>query len=82
MAKAKTNNANYVYIEKLKQKSERQLKTMLDNIEKNEIKLEAEQTRLKNKLQKEIEKKNIIKKLLIEKWGAEQEIENDKQIGE
>jgi hypothetical protein len=82
MAKAKTNNANYIYIEKLKQKSERQLKTMLDNIEKNEIKLEAEQTRLKNKLQKEIEKKNIIKKLLIEKWGAEQEIENDKQIGE
>lgn len=64
-------------IEKLKQKSERQLKAMLDNIEKNEIKLEAEQTRLKNKLQKEIKKKIIIKKLLTEKWNMEEsELEN------
>ena len=70
-------------IENLKQKSERQLKTMLDNIEKNEIKLEAEQTRLKNKLQKEIKKKIIIKKLLTEKWNMEEsELENDKQIEE
>lgn len=64
-------------IENLKQKSERQLKAMLDNIEKNEIKLEAEQTRLKNKLQKEIKKKIIIKKLLTEKWNIEEsELEN------
>ena len=50
---------------------------MLDNIEKNEIKLEAEQTRLKNKLQKEIKKKIIIKKLLTEKWNMEEsELEN------
>lgn len=64
-------------IENLKQKSERQLKAMLDNIEKNEIKLEAEQTRLKNKLQKEIKKKIIIKKLLTEKWNMEEsELEN------
>lgn len=70
-------------IEKLNQKSERQLKAMLDNIEKNEIKLEAEQTRLKNKLQKEIKKKIIIKKLLTEKWNMEEsELENDKQIEE
>ena len=70
-------------IENLKQKSERQLKAMLDNIEKNEIKLEAEQTRLKNKLQKEIKKKIIIKKLLTEKWNIEEsELENDKQIEE
>lgn len=70
-------------IENLKQKSERQLKAMLDNIEKNEIKLEAEQTRLKNKLQKEIKKKIIIKKLLTEKWNMEEsELENDKQIEE
>ena len=64
-------------IEKLNQKSERQLKAMLDNIEKNEIKLEAEQTRLKNKLQKEIKKKIIIKKLLTKKWNMEEQIEND-----
>ncbi|WP_086287843.1 hypothetical protein [Campylobacter sp. P0085] len=64
-------------IEKLNQKSERQLKAMLDNIEKNEIKLEAEQTRLKNKLQKEIKKKIIIKKLLTKKWNMEEsELEN------
>lgn len=70
-------------IEKLNQKSERQLKAMLDNIEKNEIKLEAEQTRLKNKLQKEIKKKIIIKKLLTKKWNMEEsELENDKQIEE
>ena len=64
-------------IEKLNQKSRRQLKAMLDNIEKNEIKLEAEQTRLKNKLQKEIKKKIIIKKLLTKKWNMEEQIEND-----
>ena len=64
-------------IEKLNQKSVRQLKAMLDNIEKNEIKLEAEQTRLKNKLQKEIKKKIIIKKLLTKKWNMEEQIEND-----
>ena len=64
-------------IEKLNQKSERQLKAMLDNIEKNEIKLEAEQTRLKNKLKKENKKKIIIKKLLTKKWNMEEQIEND-----
>lgn len=70
-------------IEKLNQKSERQLKTMLDNIEKNEIKLEAEQTRLKNKLQKEIKKKIIIKKILTKKWNIEEsELENDNQMAE
>ena len=70
-------------IEKLNQKSERQLKAMLDNIEKNEIKLEAEQTRLKNKLQKEIKKKIIIKKLLTAKWNMEEsELENDNQMAE
>lgn len=70
-------------IEKLNQKSERQLKAMLDNIEKNEIKLEAEQTRLKNKLQKEIKKKIIIKKLLTAKWNIEEsELENDNQMAE
>ena len=70
-------------IEKLNQKSERQLKAMLDNIEKNEIKLEAEQTRLKNKLQKEIKKKIIIKKILTKKWNIEEsELENDNQMAD
>ena len=70
-------------IEKINQKSERQLKEMLENIEKNEIKLEAEQTRLKNKLQKEIKKKIIIKKLLTAKWNMEEsELENDNQMAE
>lgn len=68
MTQVQINNSDYIYIEKLKQKSERQLKTMLDNVEKNEIKLKAEQTRLKNKLQKEIKKKHFIKDLLMEKW--------------
>ena len=50
MAQTKQDEADYAYIEKLKSKSERQLKTMLDTLEKEAIKIKAEKTRLEDKL--------------------------------
>ena len=56
------------YIEKLKEKSERQLKVILDNLEKETIKIAAEKTRIENKLKEKIKKSHFVKDALMEKW--------------
>lgn len=56
------------YVEKLQNKSERQLQTMLNSIEKETAKIEAEKNRLENKLKEKIKKGHLIKDALIEKW--------------
>ena len=56
------------YIEKLKEKSERQLKVILDNLKKETIKIAAEKTRIENKLKEKIKKSHFVKDALMEKW--------------
>lgn len=56
------------YIEKLKSKSERQLKVMLDTLEKEATKIQAEKARLENKLKDKITKGHLVKDALMEKW--------------
>ncbi|WP_265611659.1 hypothetical protein [Campylobacter jejuni] len=50
LAQEKQDNLDYIYIEKLKTKSERQLKVMLDTLEKYVIKIQAEKAKRENKL--------------------------------
>ncbi|HEC1728225.1 TPA: hypothetical protein R1703_001354 [Campylobacter lari] len=64
----KQDNLDYLYIEKLKTKSERQLKVMLDTLEKETIKITAEKAKLENKLKEKIKKGHFIKDALMEKW--------------
>uniref|UniRef100_UPI002242B337 hypothetical protein n=1 Tax=Campylobacter jejuni TaxID=197 RepID=UPI002242B337 len=59
---------DYIYIEKLKTKSERQLKVMLDTLEKETIKIQAEKAKLENKLKDKIKKGHFVKDALMEKW--------------
>lgn len=61
-------NADYTYIERLKTKSERQLKTMLDTLEKEAVKIKAEQSRLQIRLNEKIKKGHFVKDALMEKW--------------
>lgn len=68
LAQQKQDAIDYAYIEKLKTKSERQLKAMLDALEKESIKITAEKTRLENKLKDRIKKGHFIKDALMEKW--------------
>ena len=68
MAQTKQDEADYAYIEKLKSKSERQLKTMLDTLEKEAIKIKTEKTRLEDKLADKIKKGHFVKDALMEKW--------------
>ncbi|EAV9735610.1 hypothetical protein FSE31_09680, partial [Campylobacter coli] len=68
LAQEKQDNLDYIYIEKLKTKSERQLKIMLDNLEKEIIKIQAEKTKLENKLKDKIKKGHFVKDALMEKW--------------
>lgn len=63
-----TSEQDCVYIEKLKSKSERQLKLMLDTLEKETIKITAEKTRIENKLKEKIKKSHFVKDALMEKW--------------
>ncbi|WP_265607346.1 hypothetical protein, partial [Campylobacter jejuni] len=53
-------------IEKLKTKSERQLKVMLDTLEKETIKIQAEKAKLENKLKDKIKKGHFVKDALME----------------
>lgn len=74
LAQEKQDNSDYIYIEKLKTKSERQLKVMLDTLEKETIKIQAEKAKLENKLKDKIKKGHFVKDALMEKWrtpGAE-----------
>ena len=88
MTQAQIDNADYIYIEKLKEKSERQLKVMLDNLEKETIKIAAEKTRIENKLKEKIKKSHFVKDALMEKWRtpskelleAIKEVKNNKVI--
>ncbi|EAJ7133481.1 hypothetical protein AB709_07880 [Campylobacter jejuni] len=68
LAREKQNNLDNIYIEKLKTKSERQLKVMLDTLEKETIKIQAEKAKLENKLKDKIKKGHFIKDALMEKW--------------
>ena len=68
MTQAQIDNADYIYIEKLKEKSERQLKVMLDTLEKETIKITAEKTKIENKLKEKIKKSHFVKDALMEKW--------------
>lgn len=64
----KQDTLDYAYIEKLKTKSERQLKTMLDTLEKETIKITAEKEKLENRLKEKIKRGHFIKDALMEKW--------------
>ena len=68
VTQTKQDEADYAYIEKLKSKSERQLKTMLDTLEKEAIKIKTEKTRLEDKLADKIKKGHFVKDALMEKW--------------
>lgn len=68
MTQIKQDNADYAYIEKLRTKSERQLKIMLDTLEKETIKIKAEKTKLEDKLKEKIKKGHFVKDALMEKW--------------
>lgn len=68
LAQDKQDNLDYIYIEKLKTKSERQLKVMLDTLEKETIKIQAEKAKLESKLKDKIKKGHFIKDALMEKW--------------
>ncbi|WP_265611668.1 hypothetical protein, partial [Campylobacter jejuni] len=68
LAQEKQDNLDYIYIEKLKTKSERQLKVMLDTLEKETIKIQAEKAKLENKLKDKIKKGHFVKDALMEKW--------------
>lgn len=61
----------YAYIEKLAIKSERQLKTMLDTLERDISILRVEQTKLETKIKKKIKKEYFVKNALMEKWLME-----------
>lgn len=49
-------------------KSERQLKVMLDTLEKEALKITAEKTRIENKLKEKIKKSHFVKDTLMKKW--------------
>lgn len=68
IAQTKQDNADYAYIEKLKTKSERQLKVMLDTLAKETIKIKAEKSKLEDRLREKIKKEHFIKDALMEKW--------------
>lgn len=68
IAQTKQDNADYAFIEKLKTKSERQLKTMLDTLEKETTRIEAEKSKLEFRLKEKIKKGHFIKDALMEKW--------------
>lgn len=68
ITQTKQDNTDYAYIEKLKTKSERQLKTMLDTLEKEAEKIKAEKIKLEDKLKEKIKKGHFVKDALMEKW--------------
>lgn len=68
IAQTKQDNADYAFIEKLKTKSERQLKTMLDTLEKEAAKIEAEKSKLEYRLKEKIKRGHFVKDALMEKW--------------
>lgn len=59
---------DYAYIHKLQSKNERQLKTMLDALNREITKIKAEQFRLETKLKEKIKKEHFVKDAIMEKW--------------
>ena len=68
MTTEQQDRLDYDYIDKLKGKSERQLKTMLDSLGKQKTKLMTEQTKLQNRINDKIKKEHFVKDALMEKW--------------
>ena len=68
MTTERQDKLDYDYIDKLKGKSERQLKTMLDSLGKQKTKLMTEQTKLQNRINDKIKKEHFVKDALMEKW--------------
>ena len=64
---------DYAYIEELKTKSEKQLRIMLDNIDEEIEKTQAEKARIENKLKETIKKGHFVKDVLMEKWRTPRE---------
>ena len=64
----KQDDLDYAYIKKLKTKSEKQLKVMLDTLEKKAIKITAEKVKLENNLKETIKRGHFIKDALMERW--------------
>lgn len=64
---------DYSFIDKLREKNERQLKAMLSVLGKDIAKLKAEQDRINNKLEQKIKKEHFVKDALIEKWRTPNE---------
>ena len=55
------------YIYKLQAKNERQLKIMLDSLEKEITKIKAETTKLESKLKEKVKRGHFLKNALIER---------------
>lgn len=55
------------YIYKLQAKNERQLKIMLDSLEKEITKIKAEKTKLESKLKEKVKRGHFLKNALIER---------------
>lgn len=73
MTQEKQDNLDNIYIEKLKTKSERQLKIMLDTLEKEAEKIKAEKTKLEDKLKEKIKKGHFVKDAIMDKWRTPSE---------
>ncbi|ANV97649.1 hypothetical protein BBW65_01980 [Helicobacter enhydrae] len=67
-ASTRQDTLDQAYIEKLRTKNEKQLKGMMDALEKETMKINAEKKRIENKLNNRIRKKHFIQDALMEKW--------------
>ena len=59
---------DYKYIEKLKDKSERQLLNLKESIKKRLIKIEAEKEKLDLQFQENLKKEHFVKDALMDLW--------------
>lgn len=59
---------DYAYINKLQTKNEKQLKSMLNTLNQEIIRIKAEQLKLENKLKEKIKKEHFVKDAIMEKW--------------
>lgn len=88
MLQTKQNASDCAYIEKLKTKNEKQLKMLLESLEKEIKKIETEKTKIENKLKNKIKKEHFIKDAIMEKWrtpnaellSAIKEVENGEVV--
>lgn len=64
----KQDKLDYAYIEKLGKKSERQLTTILNTLDKEIIKITIEKEKIESKLNEKIKKKHFVKDALMSQW--------------